>query len=362
MDQERQCSWISAAVAKLWGPAALRGLEPLKGDASGRRFWRVRLSTGGHRPSSAVAVDLGRDDFPLYVRALELVHDPVPQPPWLNIHGFLKQIGVAVPEIYVADTNARMLLVEDVGELPLFEAARAHNAADLYRLAVDELLIFHSRGTEQLTSECIASKIAYDRRLFRWELQEFVESGLTETTPDANRQGLAEELDQLATRLDAFPRVFSHRDYHGHNLFIQESPGGSPRIRVIDFQDALMAPAAQDLAVLLTTRDTSRVIAPRTERRLIDYYHASLLRRGAARLKYEDFLESYRYCVLQHALKVIGRFTALARRGRGEYRVYIPYALKQARRMLTPEFPVLHQVIDEFERATELRATEPTLG
>ena len=50
----------------------------------------------------------------------------------------------------------------------------------------------------------------------------------------------------LAARLDRFPRVFSHRDYHRENLFIQDGP----RIRIIDFQDALMAPAAQDLAVL----------------------------------------------------------------------------------------------------------------
>ena len=34
----------------------------------------------------------------------------------MNVQRFLKSIGAAVPEIYVADLAARMLLVEDVGE------------------------------------------------------------------------------------------------------------------------------------------------------------------------------------------------------------------------------------------------------
>src|SRR5262249_3381655 len=143
-----------------------------------------------------------------------------------------------------------------------------------------------------------------------------------------------------------FPRVFSHRDYHGQNLFIQRGDRGQPRLRVIDFQDALMAPSAQDLAVLLTTRDAARVITPQIERRLLDYYYAALVRRDAPRQSLDEFLESYRLCVLQHALKVIGRFVVLEFQGKGGYREYIPYALQQAKRMLSSaEFPALHAVL-----------------
>ena len=67
---------------------------------------------------------------------------------------------------------------------------------------------------------------------------------------------IAPELDRIAAALGRLPRVFSHRDYHGHNLYLQAHGDSDPSLRVIDFQDALMAPCAQDLAVLLTTRDT----------------------------------------------------------------------------------------------------------
>jgi aminoglycoside/choline kinase family phosphotransferase len=264
----------------------------------------------------------------------------------------LSSIGAPVPELYCADAVARMLLVEDVGATPLFEAASRGDAADLYRLAADLLLIFHLEGTRRLDERCIASRVAYDERLFRWELEQFVEFGIAQVAPGADRDAIAPELDDLAARLGRVPRVLSHRDYHGHNLFVQYAPGDSsgknaPLLRVIDFQDALMAPAAQDLAVLLTTRDTARVITERIEQRVLDYYHAQLIRRGVATLGLEDFLESYRICVIQHALKVVGRFIYLEREGKSGYAVYIPHALEQARRMLArgSDFPNLRAAL-----------------
>jgi len=339
-------TWIGATIARLWPDAGLVKITALRGDASMRRFWRVSLGAARHGPASAIAIDLGPDDLPLYARALKLVAEPLSEPPWLNVHRFLARIGADVPEIYAADLATRMLLVEDVGSTPLFDAAMRDDAGDLYRLAVDELLIFHASGTKNLDAHCIAANIAYDQRLFRWELEQFLEAGLGEIAPGANRSAVARELDGLARRLDLFPRVFSHRDYHGHNLFVQYGGRGNPRLRVIDFQDALMAPAAQDLAVLLTTRDAARVITPKIERRILDYYYAALIRQDAPQLPFEEFRESYRLCVLQHALKVIGRFIVLEHQGKSGYREYIPFALQQARRMLVPgEFPNLRAVL-----------------
>lgn len=313
----------------------------LKGDASNRRFWRIQLGPRPRRaPASAIAVDLGPDDLPAYVRALNLLPEPPSEPPFLNVQRFLKSIGAAVPEIYAAAPERRMLLVEDVGTTSLFDAALQHidKPAALYRQAVDELLLIHVEGTRRLDRRCIAASIAYDERLFRWEMEQFLEGGMSSLKADADPRALAPELDDLAARLGRLPRVLSHRDYHGHNLFVQNG-----RVRVIDFQDALLAPAAQDLAVLLTTRDTDRVIDPAAENRLLDYYIAGLVRRGAPCPAAGEFREGYRLCVLQHALKVIGRFNFFERQGKSGYAAFIPHAIGQARRMLAahPEYPRL---------------------
>jgi len=343
-------AWAGAAIARRWPRARLAEIAALRGDLSTRRFWRVALATRHQpaAPATAILVDLGPDDLPRYVRALDLLPSPLSEPPWLNLHRFLTSIGSPVPALYDADPARRAMLVEDVGELSLLDAVRrpGADAADLFRLAASELLRIHVDGSARIDARCVAHQIAYSGRLFQWELKEFNELGLAAVAPGADSTSIGAEIAMLAERLDRFPRVLSHRDYHRENLFIQNPLNeNGPRIRIIDFQDALMAPAAQDLAVLLTTRDTGEVITPAIERRILDFYCAGLARRGAPALDAEDFMTSYRLCVLQHALKMIGRFEMFERNGKTGYRRYIPHVLAQARRMLAgmrADFPKLH--------------------
>jgi len=337
-------AWAALAIARRWPRARVEQIAALRGDLSSRRFWRVAIATRAEptAPPSAILVDLGPDDLPRYVRVLDLLPTPVTEPPWLNVHRFLESIGAPVPALYGSDAAQRAMLVEDVGTLSLLDAVHrpGADAADLFRLATTELLRLHVDGTARIDSRCIAREISYSGRLFEWELKEFAEVGLAAVAPGADFSPIAPELAHLCARLDHFPRVFSHRDYHRENLFIQDGP----RIRIIDFQDALMAPAAQDLAVLLTTRDTGEVITPAIERRILDFYYAGLTRRGAQSLDAAEFTTSYRLCVLQHALKMIGRFEMFERNGKTGYRAYIPHVLAQARRILADmrhEFPKL---------------------
>jgi aminoglycoside/choline kinase family phosphotransferase len=339
-------AWAAAAIARRWPRARLGEIAALRGDLSTRRFWRVAIAPRHEdepaAPATAILVDLGPDDLPRYVRVLNLLPSPITEPPWINVRRFLESIGSPVPALYDADPVQRAMLVEDVGELSLLDAVRrpGADAADLFRLAATELLRIHVDGTARIDSRCIAHEISYTGQLFEWEMKEFGEVGLVAIAPGADHSPIAPELATLAARLDHLPRVLSHRDYHRENLYIQ----GGPRLRIIDFQDALMAPAAQDLAVLLTTRDTDEVVTPAIERRILDFYYAGLARRGVNALDAAEFMTSYRLCVLQHALKMIGRFEMFERNGKTGYRRFIPHALAQARRMLAEmrrEFPKL---------------------
>lgn len=346
------------AIAGKWPDAQVVSTDALKGDASSRRFWRIAMKRPARRSvflrrarfrHTAIAVDLGPDDMPRYAKALGLYPERMPEPPWINVHRFLTSFGAPVPELYAWSADARALLVEDVGSISLHDAARrpGSDAADLYREAVRELLRLHLEGTRKLrTSQCVAASVAYDERVFAWEMEEFLEFALAEVSPTSDSHTIRRELLELARLLGRLARVFSHRDFHGHNLFVTHEGGG--RIRIIDFQDALMAPAAQDLSVLLTTRDTGEFITPRIESRLLDFYYASLIRSGDPGMTIDEFVASYRLCVLQHALKVMGRFVYLERSGKTGYARYVPHALEQARRMLAvngDDFPALRKAL-----------------
>jgi len=348
-EDRRIGDWARAAIAETWRGARGGEMAALRGDVSARRFWRIAITDSSAAPASAIVVDLGPEDLPLYARALKLYPEPLPEPPWVNLHRFLTKLGAPIPALYQWSVRDRILLAEDVGSLSLFEAARVAPAktADLYREAVRALMRFHIDGTASTDRDCFAFQVTYDERLFAWEMRRFMEIGLATVAPGADARTIEGDLASLAGQLGALPRVFSHRDFHGNNLFVQGAIA-NPVIRVIDFQDALMAPAAQDLAVLLTTRDTGSLISPPTEARLLDFYFAGLVRRGVVTIARNDFLRSYSMCVLQHALKCIGLFVFLERAGKHEYAAYIPHAIAQARRMparLAPDFPNLREAL-----------------
>jgi hypothetical protein len=337
--------WASRGIEELWPGACAGEMTALKGDVSTRRFWRFAIGDSPAASARAIVIDLGPEDLPLYARALTMYPRPLPEPPWINLHRFLAALGVPVPALYQWSSSERLLMVEDVGSLSLFEAARRNpaKAADLYREAVRELFRFHLDATASAKRDCLAFQVAYDERLFAWEMRRFLEFGLASVAPGADPVAIEDDLVNLARELGALPRVFSHRDFHGNNIFLQGDTA-SPILRIIDFQDALMAPAAQDLAVLLTTRDTGELISPAMETRLLDFYFTGLIRRGVTMMTRDDFLKSYAMCVLQHALKCIGLFVFLEREGKREYAAYIPHALAQARRMLAllaPNYPNL---------------------
>lgn len=342
---DRIAQWALRGIQANWRGARGGELIALRGDVSSRRFWRIAISDSSTAPPSVIVIDLGPEDLPLYARALKIYPEPLAEPPWVNLHRFLTALGASVPALYQWSAPERMLMVEDVGSLSLFEAARNNpaKAADLYREAVQALMPLHIDGTARADRDCLAFQVAYDERLFAWEMNRFVEFGLATIAPRVHGEALKDDLASLARELGAFPRVFSHRDFHGNNLYLQATMT-SPKIRIIDFQDALMAPAAQDLALLLTTRDTGAIISPAAEERLLNFYFSGLSRRSAATMSRDNFVRSYWMCALQHALKCIGLFVSLERDGKREYGAFTPHAVAQARRMLAllaPEFPQL---------------------
>src|SRR5580704_16071933 len=197
-------AWAAAAIARRWPRARLDQIAALRGDLSTRRFWRVAIAARHESepaaPATAILVDLGPDDLPRYVRVLNLLPSSISEPPWINLHRFLESIGSPVPALYDADPARRAMLVEDVGQLSLLDAVRrpGADAADLFRLAAEELLRLHVEGTARIDHRCVASQIAYDGRLFEWEFKEFAEVGLAAVAPGADSSIIAPELAVIA--------------------------------------------------------------------------------------------------------------------------------------------------------------------
>jgi aminoglycoside/choline kinase family phosphotransferase len=268
------------------------------------------------------------------------------------VHRFLAGLGCPVPEVYVDAATDGLVLLEDIGDLALRDAVEGSAAPEverLYQLAIDELLRLQLEGTRRPSRDCIAFQQAFDERLYLWELEHFIEWGIEKRLgelPAPAAAKLRQSFTALARRLDAQPRYLNHRDYHSWNLFVQDG-----HIRVIDFQDALLAAAPYDLATLCGDRDTPSVVSPALEGRLLDYYRRGWQERGGPAWEPAELDEVYRLCALQKALKVVGRFHYLHLvKGKAGYLRYLPPTVAQVRRLLAglPQWSSIDEVLAPY--------------
>jgi aminoglycoside/choline kinase family phosphotransferase len=323
--------YVAGRVASRWPGARATGLEPLRGDASSREYSRVRINAGtSGAPSSLIVMHLRDAAVALSSEELGVYGKGGPSElPFVNVWRYLRSLTDAVPDIYDVSPTSTLLLLEDVGDVTLFAAAEAGGAAglDLFRGALRLIADLQVRARDD--GRCYAFRQSFDERLFAWEFEHFVEFGLRDPAPSLLAD-VRRELRAAAHQLAGLERVFCHRDFHGWNLHVQ--PGG--RIRVIDFQDALLAPRLYDVASLLTDRTTPRLVSPADERRLLLEF--SELCGGLSQWRDEAaLLSEYRTVALQRALKVVGRFNYLAEvKGKPGYLAMLPAAAATASRLL----------------------------
>jgi hypothetical protein len=329
---------IAEQARRTFGTAtSLEQTVALQGDASTRRYVRAWLR-GSSAPSTVVVMILADRGIAISSEELAVSTGPATELPYVNVHNFLFKLGAAVPGLYCdASQEEGLLLLEDIGDASLWDVVQGKSpreVADLYQAAIDQLLLIQLAGTARRDDSCIAFRQSFDERLFLWEFEHFIEYGLLKRVetrvPDAHLHRMRESFAEIAAYLSKQPRYLNHRDFHSWNLFVQDG-----RVRVIDFQDALLAPAPYDLATLLGDRDTPLVVVPEIERRLLDYYSEQWEKHGGAAWDASELWNVYAACALQKAFKVVGRFHFLdIEKGKRGYLRYIPSTLRQIARLL----------------------------
>ncbi|MCC6219608.1 MAG: phosphotransferase [Deltaproteobacteria bacterium] len=315
---------IRNVVNEWQGGIRVVGISPLTPDASLRRYFRIALEGSECVPQTIVAmvfdslkcaeVDGGEvlNCDEAYVRLTEL----------------LRENSVAVPELYFRNYEPAILLIEDLGDRLLATALRESVSGDvaggevlgvdaMYRRAVDELVKIHSvvRPAEHFALSRSFTKSLYVKEMN--EFKDFLQEGEQDKEwISALLEGIFES---IASELMVQENVLSHRDFHSWNLLVDS--GGN--IRVIDFQDALLAPRCYDLVALLNDRDTDVGLGARRYDMLLKYF--------CEKTAYgSSFDNDYRMVLLQRDLKVVGRFFKLAtQRGLVSYKQWIPGTLRR---------------------------------
>jgi aminoglycoside/choline kinase family phosphotransferase len=267
-------------------------IQPLPADASFRRYFRVGGPSNGF-----ILMDAPPE------------HEDVR--PFMHVARLLGRLDYSAPAIIAEDTQRGFLLLEDLGDRTYTRVIGAGGDEwPLYGLAIDLLADLHRRfqPASELPYYTIEKLLAEATLLVDW----FVAppSAAIRAAYLAGWQAVLPAALQL-------PETLVLRDYHVDNLMLLDRPG-LRACGLLDFQDAVIGPAAYDVVSLL--EDARRDISDQLRQAMIERYLAA-----APPVDVAQFEAAMAVLGAQRHAKVLGIFSRLAKRdGKPHYLKHLP--------------------------------------
>jgi len=291
----------------------------IEGDASRRSYERLYLND-----ATAILMKMPQSgDEPTLAHGRTysaIAHLAENVRPFAAIDRGLRERGFSAPEIFAADHEAGLLILEDLGN-DRFVAGNPPVAIDArYAAAIDLLVALHSMNLPPILP--VAPRIAHEippydidaylaevELLFDWYLPH--RGALVRDA--ASRENYLTLWRHALTDIVPEQKSWVLRDFHSPNLLWLGQRQGLARVGLLDFQDAVMGPPAFDVASLLM--DARVDVSEELELKLLSRY---ALGRKAREPAFDPAHFAHRYMVLgaQRSTKILGIFARLDRRDR----------------------------------------------
>ncbi|HAF86990.1 MAG: phosphotransferase [Legionellaceae bacterium] len=289
-------------------------LIPLAGDASARQYYRLYLAT-----HTLIVMDASADKASL--------------PNFLNISHFLKGHAFCVPIVHAFSSEEGFILLEDFGDTLLLQQLTSHNVEPFYHNALAILIkLQRLQAPHELP--------VFDKAFMLEEMRLFTEWFLTHhlkftVTPTMLTQ-LHKALFWLAETIANQPYALIHRDYHSRNLMVIAD--ATPKLGIIDYQDAMLGPFAYDVVSLLKDCYIEWPCAKRHDWQAFFYQNSDIAQQV---MSFDDFNRAVDLCGIQRHLKVLGIFARLHLRDKkSHYLAYLPRTLNYILECIS-QFPEL---------------------
>jgi tRNA threonylcarbamoyl adenosine modification protein YjeE len=287
----------------------------LTGDASNRAYESVYPANGTTR---LVLMDAPkrpngppiRDGKPYS----QLVHLAEDVRPFVAIGQALRERGFAAPAVLAQELDAGLLLLEDLGEEGVLDDL-GKPIAERYRASAACLAAIHDTPFER---EIIIPGghhhviPDFDRAAMKFEVELLLDWHLPwkrggQAVSTAERERYLDIWDHLIDELANADTSIVLRDFHSPNILWRGDREGHDRVGLIDFQDAMIGPAAYDVVSLV---QDARVTI---ERPLMDQLMADYLSARARTSSFDEasFLKSWAIMSAQRACKLNGLWVRL---------------------------------------------------
>ena len=300
-------------------------VEPLTGDASTRKYFRLRK-----RGQTAILMDA--------TRALASVA------PFVRIDEHLLRLGFSAPVILARQEARGLLLLEDFGDATFARLLDAGaEPGELFALGTDALIALHKhpRAVAEGLRAYHPEKMLEDIELFLdWRTPGIAEAGRTAF------KTVWREVLPVAHQV---PASLLLRDYHVANLMLLSGRSGVKQAGLLDFQDAYQGPITYDLVSLL--EDARRDVPEDLQTNMIARYLAQF-----PVLNREVFDTSMAILAALRHTRVLAIFERLSRHeGKHDYKqLHSPRVERLLQKALRhPRLAGVKQWFDEYGKAKE---------
>ena len=284
-------------------------IEPIAGDASFRKFYRLIFKTG-----TKIAVVSNKEKY----KNLNV---------YSAINNFLRHKKILAPKLYNYNFSKGIIIIQDFGNLSFYKILKKKNKFFFYKQLVDFLLKIQkikidskikkiNGGIYKLEKYSKKKLFKESNLFFDWYLPLFLSKKKTTIIKKKSNKVLL----KIYNKLHFSNSCFVHRDYHAQNLIKV-----GKKIGVIDNQDALIGNPTYDLASLI---DDVRI---RTSKKIKNQIYNYYLKKGPKiyRKNSQKFRQDYKILSVQRSLKIIGIFSRLfVRDKKKQYLKFIPYTWK----------------------------------
>ncbi len=275
-------------------------LKSISGDASFRRYFRWPSQP------SYIAVDSppDKEDLTLFVRMRQC----------------FSKAAIRLPEIQAYDEALGFMLLSDFGDNLLLAGLNEHNANELYKKALVDLVKIQS-GCRRASDFPL-----YDKNKLHMEMELFTEwllkKQLNMTLSSDEQQLLDSLFSQLIDNACAQTFVAVHRDYHSRNLMILDDD----TLGIIDFQDAVWGPIMYDVVSLL--KDCYIGWTRAQQLQWLQMYALLAKEHNMSLPEESQLIQDFDWMGIQRHLKAAGIFVRLYHRdGKSHYLPSIPQTL-----------------------------------
>jgi tRNA threonylcarbamoyl adenosine modification protein YjeE len=302
----------------------------LTGDASMRAYEKITTPDGEtpilmdwpKRPEGPAVLD-GKP----YPKVAHLAEDAYP---FVAIAHYLRELGLAAPQVLDVDYDQGILLIENLGSDGVLDA-NGQPIPERYRESVVCLAFLHSHEMRQdlpVGENHIHHVPDFDSTAMTMEARLLIDWHLPwkrgAPATEEERQNYLAIWAGLIEELESAEKNLLLRDFHSPNIIWRPHESGVHRVGLIDFQDAMIGPTAYDLASIVQDARVD-ISKPLADQMMVDYV---TLRRSLGSFDEPAFLKAWAIMAAQRNCKLAGLWVRLMQRdGKPGYMKHMPRTL-----------------------------------